>query len=452
MADEKRKGDCIEGGPSQDGVDRRGFLKCMAWAGTGLVWTLSGGIPTSRLFGATGHEAHHGDNGFSFVQVSDSHIGFNKGANPDVTGTFQAAIDKINSLPAAPDLIIHTGDLSQISKPGEFDTVDQVLRGAKAKQVFYVPGEHDFAVDNGQQFLARYGKGTKGAGWQSFDHKGVHFIGLVNVANLKAGGMGSLGADQLEWVEDDVKGLSASTPIVVFAHIPLWAVYPEWGWGTQDSAQALGYLRRFGSVTVLNGHIHQIMQKVEGNVSFHTAMATAFPQPVPGTAPSAGPLAVPADELRRVLGITNVNYMAGGHHLAVVDASLAGTPAVESIPILKAAAATAASKASSQAPTKTQTPQAQAAPASGDSSSGEVAQVSIDNFAFTPQKLTVKRGTSISWTNHDDIPHTVDQDDHIFSSSVLDTNQKFQHTFTDPGQFLYYCRLHPKMTGTVVVE
>ena len=264
--------------------------------------------------------------------------------------------------------------------------------------------------------------------------------------------MGSLGADQLEWVEDDVKGLSASTPIVVFAHIPLWAVYPEWGWGTQDSAQALGYLRRFGSVTVLNGHIHQIMQKVEGNVSFHTAMATAFPQPVPGTAPSAGPLAVPADELRRVLGITNVNYMAGGHHLAVVDASLAGTPAEESIPILKAAAATAASKASSQAPTKTQTPQAQAAPASGDSSSGEVAQVSIDNFAFTPQKLTVKRGTSISWTNHDDIPHTVDQDDHIFSSSVLDTNQKFQHTFTDPGQFLYYCRLHPKMTGTVVVE
>src|SRR5436309_8934986 len=335
MADEKRKGDCIEGGPSQDGVDRRGFLKCMAWAGTGLVWTLSGGIPTSRLFGATGHEAHHGDNGFSFVQVSDSHIGFNKGANPDVTGTFQAAIDKINSLPAAPDLIIHTGDLSQISKPGEFDTVDQVLRGAKAKQVFYVPGEHDFAVDNGQQFLQRYGKGTKGAGWQSFDHKGVHFIGLVNVANLKAGGMGSLGADQLEWVEDDVKGLSASTPIVVFAHIPLWAVYPEWGWGTQDSAQA---------------------------------------------------------------------------------------------------------------------PQAQAAPASGDSSSGEVAQVSIDNFAFTPQKLTVKRGTSISWTNHDDIPHTVDQDDHIFSSSVLDTNQKFQHTFTDPGQCLYYCRLHPKMTGTVVVE
>jgi hypothetical protein len=268
----KPQRDSIEGGPSQDGVDRRGFLKCMAWAGTGLVWTLSGGIPTSRPFGATGREGHR-DAGFSFVQISDSHIGFNKGANPDVTATLQAAIDKINSLPAVPDLIMHTGDLSQISKPGEFDTVDQVLRGAKAKQVFYVPGKHDFATDNGQQFLERYGKGTKGAGWQSFDHKGVHFIGLNNVANLKAGGMGSLGADQLEWLEDDVKGLSASTPIVLFSHIPLWAVYPEWGWGTQDSAQALTYLKRFGSVTVLNGHIHQIMQKVEGNVSFHTAMA-----------------------------------------------------------------------------------------------------------------------------------------------------------------------------------
>jgi len=451
MADESSKRDSIEGGPAQDGVDRRGFLKCMAWAGTGLVWTLSGGIPTSRLFGATGHEGHH-NAGFSFVQISDSHIGFNKGANPDVTATLQAAIDKINSLPAVPDLILHTGDLSQISKPGEFDTLDQVLKGAKAKQVFYVPGEHDFATDNGQQFLERYGKGTKGAGWQSFDHKGVHFIGLNNVENLKAGGMGSLGADQLEWLEDDVKGLSASTPIVVFAHIPLWALYPEWGWGTQDSAQALTYLKRFGSVTVLNGHIHQIMQKVEGNVSFHTAMATAFPQPVPGTAKSPGPLLVPADELRRVLGITNVNYMAGGHHLAVVDATLAGAPAEESIAILKSAAATAALKASSQTATNTPTPQSQSAPAGGDSSSNEVVQISIDNFAFTPQTLTIKKGTGVAWTNHDDIPHTVDHDDHIFASSVLDTNQKFQYAFKDPGKFSYYCRLHPKMTGTVIVE
>src|SRR5207253_10767827 len=178
--------------------------------------------------------------------------------------------------------------------------------------------EHDVLDEDVKLYRDRYGRGTKGAGWYSFDADGVHFIGLVNVVDLKAGGLGNLGNEQLEWLEDDLKGRTASTPIVVFAHIPLWSVYPAWGWGTEDAAQALVYLKRFGSVTVLNGHIHQIMQKVEGNVSFHTAMATAFPQPVPGTAPSAGPLAVPADELRRVLGITNVNYMAGGHHLAVV--------------------------------------------------------------------------------------------------------------------------------------
>src|SRR5207247_6227624 len=129
-----------------------------------------------------------------------------------------------------------------------------------------------------------YGKETQGGGWYSFDHRGVHFVGLVNVQNLKAGGLGSLGPEQLEWLEKDLKPRRAGTPIVLFAHIPLWTVYPEWGWGTQDSAQALSYVKRFGSVTVLNGHIHQILRKVEGKVSFHTAMSTAFPQPAPGKA------------------------------------------------------------------------------------------------------------------------------------------------------------------------
>ena len=186
-----------------------------------------------------------------------------------------------------------------------------------------MPGEHDVLGDDGKQYLDRYGKGTKGGGWYSFDHKGVHFIGLVNVLNLKAGGLGSLGPEQLEWLEDDVEGLSASTPIVVFTHIPLWSIYPDWGWGTDDSAQALAYLKRFGSVTVLNGHIHQIMQKVEGNVTFHTATSTAFPQPQPGAAPSPGPMKVPADQLRSLLGLSSVNYVLGGHSLAIIDSSLA---------------------------------------------------------------------------------------------------------------------------------
>src|SRR5579859_4896728 len=307
---------------NNDGIDRRGFLKCMAWAGTGLVWTFSGGVPVSRAFARGLNHVANSSGELSFVQISDSHMGFNKPANPDVAATLQAAVDKINALKVQPEFLLHTGDISQLSKPEQFDTVNQILKGASAKDVFFVPGEHDVLDDNGQLFLERYGKNAKGAGWHSFDHKGVHFIGLVNVLNLKAGGFGSLGQEQLKWIADDVQHLKSSTPIVVFAHVPLWTVYPEWGWGTDDSAQALAYLKKFGSVTVLNGHIHQTMQKVEGKVTFHTACSTAFPQPQPGKADSPGPMKVPAEQLRSVLGITDVNYAQNRHSLAIIDSSL----------------------------------------------------------------------------------------------------------------------------------
>jgi Icc protein len=309
---------------NQDGIDRRGFLKCMAWAGTGALCVMQGGVlksyGLSRLSDLGASAAAAGE--LSFVQISDSHMGFSKPANPDVAGTLKAAVDKINGLSNAPEFLLHTGDISHLSKPEEFDTVDQILKGT-GKEVFFVPGEHDVLNDEGAQFRERYGKGAKGAGWYSFEKKGVHFVGLVNVMNLKAGGLGTLGHEQLEWLEDDVKHLKSSTPIVVFAHIPLWTVYPEWGWGTEDSAQALAYLKKFGSVTVLNGHIHQTMQKVEGNVTFHTAASTAFPQPQPGKADSPGPMKVPAEQLRSILGITDVNYVRGQQALAVVDSSLA---------------------------------------------------------------------------------------------------------------------------------
>jgi 3',5'-cyclic AMP phosphodiesterase CpdA len=309
---------------NNDGIDRRGFLKCMAWAGTGAFCIMQGGVLKSyslSLMSQMGGKAPAGE--LSFAQISDSHMGFNKAANPDVVGTMKAAIDKINGLSTKPEFLLHTGDISHLSKPEEFDTVDQILKSAVAKDVFFVPGEHDMLNDDGKQYLERYGKGSKGAGWYSFDKKGVHFIGLVNVLNLKAGGLGTLGPEQLEWMENDVKQLKSSTPVVVFAHIPLWTVYPDWGWGTEDSAQALAYLKKFGSVTVLNGHIHQTMQKVEGNVTFHTAASTAFPQPQPGKADSPGPMQVPAEQLKSVLGITDVNYVRGQHALAVVDSTLA---------------------------------------------------------------------------------------------------------------------------------
>ncbi len=305
-----------------DGIDRRGFLKCMAWAGTGAFCLLQGGVLKSFSLSRLPRNLAALKGELSFVQISDSHIGFNKPANPDVTATLQEAVAKVNALPAPPAFVLHTGDLTHLSKAAEFDTLEQVLKGLNTQQVFYVPGEHDVLNDNGEQYRQRFGKETVGEGWHSFDQKGVHFIGLVNVVNLKAGGLGSLGQEQLEWLEKDAKRLKPSTPIVVFAHIPLWAVYPEWGWGTDDSAQALSYLKRFGSVTVLNGHIHQTMQKVEGNITFHTAMSTAFPQPQPGTAPSPGPLKVPAEKLRSVLGVTDINFIRGQHTLAITDSSL----------------------------------------------------------------------------------------------------------------------------------
>jgi 3',5'-cyclic AMP phosphodiesterase CpdA len=309
-----------------DGIDRRNFLGCMAWAGTGLLWTMAAGVPTSRLLAQEGMAlAGIGKTeDFSFIQISDSHIGFSKGANPDVTGTLQKAIDKINVVPAGmkmPDFMIHTGDITQNSKAEEFDTAVQVIKSANVREVFYVPGEHDFSLDDGALYKQRFGKGTVGNGWYSYNHRGVHFVGLNNCVQVDA--MGNLGAEQLAWLKADLAGLTASTPIVVSAHIPLWMVYEKWGWGTADGAQALALLKRFGSVTVLNGHIHQVVQKVEGNVAFHTAMATAFPQPAPGTAPNPGPMAVSAGKLQSVLGITKVQVVRGHSHLAVVDHSLA---------------------------------------------------------------------------------------------------------------------------------
>ena len=307
--------------PILDRPDRRGFLQCMTWAGAGVVWGVAGGIPGAVSLAQADAAPRRAP--FSFVQVSDSHIGFAKAANPDARVTFREAVAKIRALPDQPAFIVHTGDVSQLSKDSEFDDADQILKEA-GLPVFHIPGEHDVLDEGaGAAFLARYGKGATGGGWYSFDHGGVHFVALVNVINLKAGGLGWLGPDQLTWLKADLAGHRASTPIVVLAHIPLWSLYPDWGWGTDDSAQALSHLARFGSVTVLNGHIHQVLQKVEGRVTFHTARSTAFPQPAPGTAPAPGPMNVGAEKLRSVLGIRQVDFRHSGQPLVLVDTPLA---------------------------------------------------------------------------------------------------------------------------------
>lgn len=396
---------------NQNELDRRNFLKCMAWVGTGAMWTASGGILRGSPLGhTTGDSLGYADRALRFVQISDSHIGFDKPANTDVTATLRAVVTSIRAAPEPPAFVLHTGDLTHLSKAAEFDTLHQVLTELPIP-VFYVPGEHDVLEDDGKRYLDRFGRGTRGAGWYSFDQAGTHFIGLVNVVNLKAGGLGTLGAEQLEWLEKDVKHLKSSTPIVVFAHIPLWSVYPEWGWATDDSARALSYLKRFGSVSVLNGHIHQVMQKVEGHVTFHTAMSTAFPQPAPGTAPSPGPMKVADDQLRKLLGLSRLSFRAVDHPIAITDV-----------------------------------------PLETEMRSGSDHSVEIDNFNFTPVNVSVPVGSTVVWSNRDDVPHNVVSTEQKFKSPVLDTDEQFAHRFDAPGSYRYFCSIHPKMTGRITVE
>ena len=304
-----------------DGTSRRKVLECMTWAGTGLLWTVSGGVP--RSLGLVDQAMAEEPRGLTFLQISDSHIGFDKPANPNAKGTLEEAIGRIKALPAKPSFMIHTGDITHLSKPSEFDDADTIISQA-GLDVRYVPGEHDILDPDVTLYRERYGRQGKGDGWYSFDAGGVHFVGLVNVKNLKAGGMGSLGDDQLKWLADDLRDRTASTPVVLFAHVPLWVIYESWGWGTDDGARALELVKRFGSVTVLNGHIHQVMQKVEGNVAFHTARSTAFPQPAPGAAASPGPMKVPDDKLRSMLGVASVTFKRGTQRLAIIDTPLQG--------------------------------------------------------------------------------------------------------------------------------
>ena len=388
-------------------VDRRQALECMVWGGTGLVWTLSGGTPAAKIIG----EAQASSTGFSFVQISDSHIGFDKPANPNVLGTLEEAIAKVGALRTKPAFMIHTGDITHLSKPQQFDDAEQRIARAKL-DVHYVPGEHDVIDEGaGKAYLDRYGKLSKGKGWYSFDHGGVHFVGLNNVFDLKAGGMGNLGPEQLAWLAHDLKGKSASTPIVIFAHVPLWTIAADWGWGTQDSVEALQLLARFGSVTVLNGHIHQLMQKVEGNVTFHTARSTAFPQPAPGTAPSPGPKLVPTGELHGLLGVTKVVRFRA---LAAAMV-LAGIAAMNS------------------------------AFAAGEPS------IAIDDFTFAPAEVTVKAGTKVLFVNYDDIPHLVVLENGKVRSRALDTDDSFSFIFDKPVEFVYFCGLHPQMKGRILL-
>jgi 3',5'-cyclic AMP phosphodiesterase CpdA len=306
-------------------LTRRKALKCMAYGGAGTLFALSGGVftPIDLAMAASDRQGAAKLGKPLFVQISDTHIGFNKEANPDVAGTLTQTIDIVNAMDDQPALIIHTGDITHLSKPAEFDLAQQLFTRLRTTEMHTVPGEHDTTDATVTEYFNRFGKASDNKGYYSFDHAGVHFIGLINVLQFKPGGLGTLGAEQLAWVAGDLKGRSASTPIVAFAHMPLWTIYEPWGWGTGDADQLMSQLRRFGSVTVLNGHIHQIVQKVEGNMTFHTARSTSYPQPVAGVGSGPGPLKVPTDQLAAMLGITSVSVVKHPSALALNDRALA---------------------------------------------------------------------------------------------------------------------------------
>ncbi len=308
-------------------LSRRNALKCMAFGGAGTLFALSGGVftPIDLAMARAYDESKEGKalGKPLFVQISDTHIGFNKEANPDVNGTLTQTIDIVNGMSEQPALIIHTGDITHLSKPAEFDLAQQLLSRLRTTELHTVPGEHDTTDAAVTEYFNRFGKASDNKGYYSFDHAGVHFLALVNVLQFKPEGLGTLGQDQLAWVAADLKGRSASTPIVVFAHMPLWTIYEPWGWGTGDADQLMSQLRRFGSVTVLNGHIHQIVQKVEGNVTFHTARSTAYPQPLAGEGAGPGPLKVAAESLPKMLGVTSVNVVKHPRSLMLNDTTLA---------------------------------------------------------------------------------------------------------------------------------
>ena len=301
-------------------MTRRQLIRHSAWFGAAVGLAVAGGEVISHVAGAAEATQVQARPTLRFAQVSDSHIGFSGKANPDVVGSFSQAITRINNLGYTPDFVIHTGDLTHLATPDQFDQVKQMMTGLRTPHVFTVPGEHDSVDDAGQKYRSAFGAGTRGDGWYSFDVAGVHVIALVNTLNLKK--LGHLGVEQLEFVAKDVTALPNDTPIIVFSHIPLFAMYPDWGWATDDAAQALSYLRRFSSVTCLNGHVHQIFSKTEGNVTFYSGTTTAYPLPHPGDGPAPKPVTLPAGKLHDALGIREVSYVRGQDVLALKEQTL----------------------------------------------------------------------------------------------------------------------------------
>jgi hypothetical protein len=239
---------------------------------------------------------------FYFVQLSDSHWGFQGPPNPDAKGTLKKAVAAVNSLNEQPDFIVFTGDLTHTTDdPKErrqrLAQFKEIVSELKVKNVHFMPGEHDASLDNGEAFKEFFGK-TRYA----FDHKGVHFIALDNVSDPRA----SLGDEQLQWLADDLKQQPKNANIVVLTHRPLFDLYPQWDWATRDGVKAIDLLLPMEHVTVFYGHIHQEHHKMTGHIAHHAAKGLMFPLPAPGSQPQRNPLPWDATQPYKGLGFRDI--------------------------------------------------------------------------------------------------------------------------------------------------
>ncbi len=292
-------------------MQRRKFIEHVSWTGLGIVWAVgSNGLFTACQVGEQTAQNTSTTSPFSFVQISDTHIGFKKPANEHVTDTLQKTINAINALPTPPAFVVHTGDISHLSKPEEFDLAKQLLSQLKVPLVT-LPGEHDTIGDRGKAYEEAFLRKDVREGLQVWDQAGIHFVSLTNVLDFGTTGSGKLGQAQLDVLAKDLAGQKSDTPLVIFSHIPLYDLYPKWGWATADSAQLLSLLSRFASVTVLTGHIHQVIEHSEGNIRFHTATTTAYPLPAPGHGEKPSPVKLPEKSLLAELGFRTVEVMTG---------------------------------------------------------------------------------------------------------------------------------------------
>lgn len=274
-------------------IDRREFLRLAGIGGAVFASGLSSGGGAMSPVGAKARPAH---DDFYFVQLSDTHWGFDGAPNPDSRGTLPKAIAAINALSVAPDFVVFTGDLTQLTPDGtlrrtRLSQFRDMAATLKVRDVRFLPGEHDASLDRGAAYRELFDESH-----YAFDHKGVHFVALDNVSDPR----GALGEEQLAWLESELAPLPKEKPIVVLAHRPLFDLVPAWGWSTADAARAIELLTPYSNVTVFYGHIHQEHHRTTGAIAHHAARSLIFPLPPPGS-PDHTPLAW--DPLRPYRGL-----------------------------------------------------------------------------------------------------------------------------------------------------